>query len=724
MRHSLGAAFAKARPGLAGRWVFALTLSLPGSAFAQTYLRFDQVPYISTQSPGVFQALFAGAHTGTVRAIMLGDSQETSPWGQGVRYMPRLNFEFYRHYGNAPETGLFSAWGSTGGVPPADWLVRLSAAGPGPTPGRVPAWALPPNFSSAVCSTTSGSNVNNNEIYGCLLMLQHDAADTDPAAGLSTGTEYFKRGSAVYLDVYAATNASSGEVVCRLTPSPSHVPSYYRPTLSTQTSSLGLEDPVPAFKRFRFGPLSFGGQPYMQVELSGSDPTKLTDLIAADFVGTLDPSGWSIASMAAGGYRAHDFLGNHPGALDLIQVYAPNVALIAYGANDGGQGFTAQQFHDNLTTLITAIRDRLGPGFPVILLSDPWRALDPRYVEDYDRFPGVAYAISQELPAVCALNGRRLTDDAGWNAATQSVYLSDSVHYSAAGAALKAQLESQALFAAFDSGCLGPSIQSQPAPVTACAGAGALFSVAAAGSASLSYQWLHAGLPISDLPGTIVGAHSSQLQVVSSSPALAGVYTCLVADECNATLSNAAMLTVLGAPTLLMHPQSVWTCPAGHASFEVAPAGAAGDHGYQWQYLDSLGAWTSLSNGTLTVSGASFGSASGCTSQSLVLGPLDASPVGSTLVVRCLVSNSCGTTASAAASLILQACCPADLDDGAMNGHPDGGVDVSDLLYFLDRYEAGVIAVDLDDGSSTGTPDGGVDINDLLYFIAHYEAGC
>ncbi len=68
--------------------------------------------------------------------------------------------------------------------------------------------------------------------------------------------------------------------------------------------------------------------------------------------------------------------------------------------------------------------------------------------------------------------------------------------------------------------------------------------------------------------------------------------------------------------------------------------------------------------------------------------------------------------------------CAADLDDGTGTGTPDGGVDINDLLYFLGKYEAGLIAADLDDGTGTGTPDGGVDINDLLFMLGHYEAGC
>jgi pimeloyl-ACP methyl ester carboxylesterase len=68
--------------------------------------------------------------------------------------------------------------------------------------------------------------------------------------------------------------------------------------------------------------------------------------------------------------------------------------------------------------------------------------------------------------------------------------------------------------------------------------------------------------------------------------------------------------------------------------------------------------------------------------------------------------------------------CLADVDDGSLTGHHDGGVTIDDLLYYITIYADGVARADIDDGSSTGTPDGGVTIEDLLYFLLRYEAGC
>jgi len=68
--------------------------------------------------------------------------------------------------------------------------------------------------------------------------------------------------------------------------------------------------------------------------------------------------------------------------------------------------------------------------------------------------------------------------------------------------------------------------------------------------------------------------------------------------------------------------------------------------------------------------------------------------------------------------------CVADVDDGTATGHPDSGVGIEDLLYYLILYNAGSTCADVDDGSGTGHTDNGVGIEDLLYYLVRYNAGC
>lgn len=78
-------------------------------------------------------------------------------------------------------------------------------------------------------------------------------------------------------------------------------------------------------------------------------------------------------------------------------------------------------------------------------------------------------------------------------------------------------------------------------------------------------------------------------------------------------------------------------------------------------------------------------------------------------------------------SLQIGPTCPADLDDDGVfpSSDPDGGVNISDLLFFLATFEAGAPVADLHDGVSPGmNPDGGVNVDDLLFFLARFEGGC
>jgi hypothetical protein len=72
--------------------------------------------------------------------------------------------------------------------------------------------------------------------------------------------------------------------------------------------------------------------------------------------------------------------------------------------------------------------------------------------------------------------------------------------------------------------------------------------------------------------------------------------------------------------------------------------------------------------------------------------------------------------------------CHVDFDNGQGLGIPDDAVDVSDLVYFLSKFETGDVAVDLDGGpcgcADCFCPNGAVDIQDMLFFLRHFELGC
>src|SRR4029077_13100714 len=96
-----------------------------------------------------------------------------------------------------------------------------------------------------------------------------------------------------------------------------------------------------------------------------------------------------------------------------------------------------------------------------------------------------------------------------------------------------------------------PSITTQPANQTVTAGQTASFTVAASGTAPLSYQWQKNGQPVGTnlpsytTPATTTGDNAAQFTLVVSNPS-------------GSATSNAATLTVNPAPV----PPSITTQPA------------------------------------------------------------------------------------------------------------------------------------------------------------------
>ncbi len=102
--------------------------------------------------------------------------------------------------------------------------------------------------------------------------------------------------------------------------------------------------------------------------------------------------------------------------------------------------------------------------------------------------------------------------------------------------------EIQAIYDAGSAGkcasvCQPPTVTQPPSPQAACTGSPVTFTVQAAGTAPLAYQWLKDG---NDIPGET----ASTLTIASVSPSAAGQYSVRVSNDCGQQTSAAAQLTV------------------------------------------------------------------------------------------------------------------------------------------------------------------------------------
>jgi hypothetical protein len=221
---------------------------------------------------------------------------------------------------------------------------------------------------------------------------------------------------------------------------------------------------------------------------------------------------------------------------------------------------------------------------------------------------------------------------------------------------------------------LPPSITTPPASQNVNQGGNASFSVVAAGTAPLSYQWLKNG-------GTIAGATLSGYAITGVQTSDGASYSVVVTNVAGSATSANAILTVNIAPTITTDPQNKATLPGYSAIFTVAANGTA-PLGYSWQ----------KNGGALSDGGNIFGSAT----TALTVTNVQAADVGSYSVT---VTNAAGEAISDSVTLLIAA--PSSLThvgigpDGSfqfrMNGTVGGDYDleVSSNFFnwtFLDTF--------------------------------------
>lgn len=428
----------------------------PIASGQQTFPSFREVDYFYSQHPQLFQNLWQTAQSQTIRVAVLGDSQETSPYSHGFMYMPLLNYEMWKRFGNSPETPVVGCF-AYGTAPPANWLLAGACGTQGPTATRLNETQILPNARPRAFSTLNSSTNITGQSVGQLTMLQHDAIDVHADAGIPTNVSYFNTAGTVKARIFAATHPSSGEIAYQARPSDLHSPSYTAAVTTTGTLALGLQSPTFTIKSGETVPLDFNGKRYMALEVFGTSDTELTDLVGLRFINETHPEGVVVDSFAISGYTASAFLNGHADAGAMFAAFGFHSAIIHYGANEGGS-LTAARFRSNIEAVISRVRGWVGDvSFPIILIADVYLdSLTPEQTAEYDQYVGAQLAIAQADPNVMVINARRLMEAIGWNATSgrSTAYLADGSHYTALGAkALSSAVVSAMMGEIHVSGC-------------------------------------------------------------------------------------------------------------------------------------------------------------------------------------------------------------------------------------------------------------------------------
>jgi hypothetical protein len=126
---------------------------------------------------------------------------------------------------------------------------------------------------------------------------------------------------------------------------------------------------------------------------------------------------------------------------------------------------------------------------------------------------------------------------------------------------------------------VAPTITTQPVNQTVTAGQTATFSVVAAGTAPLSYQWQKNGVNIA---GAAASSYTTPVTTTSNS---GSTFDVVVSNTAGSATSNAATLTVnaaVVAPTITTQPVNQTVTAGQTGTFSVLAAGTA-PLSYQWQ---------------------------------------------------------------------------------------------------------------------------------------------
>jgi hypothetical protein len=126
-------------------------------------------------------------------------------------------------------------------------------------------------------------------------------------------------------------------------------------------------------------------------------------------------------------------------------------------------------------------------------------------------------------------------------------------------------------------GSADPFISSQPANQTRAVGQTATFSVTAAGSGSLSYQWKKDNVNVSGGTGGNTASYTTPALGAGDNGAK---FSCAITGANGTTTTIEALLSVAGAPVITTQPSGATVSVGQTASFTVAATGATS---YQWR---------------------------------------------------------------------------------------------------------------------------------------------
>lgn len=393
-------------------------------AAASTALRADppgfaDVPRVTVSDPAFFRALLQSSADGVLRVAMIGDSQETSPWGWGQVYVPFINARLAATFGPCSETGPLT---NIYAVESPQWLASMRRAVCGtPTTALAPNEVLP---CIDVFRIPAGCGLGG--IPYRAVFLPDAAAAVHPEL---VGGPWFAGASSCVAEALVYRTAGMSGVLWENQPIDGTAPTHEGATVQGGELVPSASGSPGTYEWLATPVLDYAGRRHVQVAMSATAWGDGVDLVAVRFRSTVADRGIVVHSFAKGGMRMADLVPQHGASGPMLRAWGPRAALIHLGANDAMEIADVEAWRARLLQGIAWIRSAMGdPAFPVIVASDLRVGTPGLPMQMTDRMPVVAHEIALQDPRVLAINLPRIVaEEYRW--IPNQWYLHDTAHY-------------------------------------------------------------------------------------------------------------------------------------------------------------------------------------------------------------------------------------------------------------------------------------------------------
>lgn len=383
---------------------------------------YASVPRVTAVDPTVFKSVFERSRTEVLRVTILGDSQETAPWGWGEHYIAQLNARFAKVYGPSGESQLFTNHTS---IARPMWLGTMEQS-----TATIPTTVAEDRVSAGL--TVEALLASGGAPTGfARTVLLHDASFC--ASDTLEGGPWLDAKGPFVADVLAIERPGSAGLRWTNAPTDGDIPTATAEVLQRGSFPASSKIKSERFAWFTTPPLQFGARRHLQLALEGDSPKIGCDVVGVRFrslgAPTGVPTGVVVQSFARGGMRLIHLTQEHGQSGAFLRAHAPGVIVLQYGANDAGYITSLEQWRAQLLEAIQWIRAQLkDPAFPIIIAGELLGAGGNQFEAIVDGMPVIAHEIALQDSHVLALNLRRIAEEEyGWG--PSMLYMADTAHH-------------------------------------------------------------------------------------------------------------------------------------------------------------------------------------------------------------------------------------------------------------------------------------------------------